>query len=226
MNSHELQRRIRAGDSEAFRDIYTLCGQRVYMRAQEAFEDADVARDIVKQVFLTLHHDIFSSDAPLDIDAHLEMLTDAEINTRRILAGHFDGGSFADNFADFAELRGGHTAPSTQPIPTDAIPAFNDPIPEFFEQAAPYRTPLERTQAYMEAEADRIAVQRRAQAEPEERLPKPQSGIFTSILIAVFLVLFIWLLLGVLMDFRILPRFDLGYRWFNETLFPLFTLAS
>ena len=35
-----------------------------------------------------------------------------------------------------------------------------------------------------------------------------------------------WALVGVLMDVRLIPAFDLGYRWFNATIFPLFSIFA
>ena len=260
MNSHELQKRIQAGDREAFRELYALCGRGVFLRAQEAFSDADITRGIVKQVFLNLHNEIFSSDVPLDIDIRLEALTDVEIRTRRILAGDFAA-------AEAMKTPSISNAPATEPVKAPSVsdvppvetvnapgasdapaaeafhavhetvvadtppnsaaadntPYAAEPIPEIFEQAEPYRTPLERAQAHMEAEPPQPRGKKRR---PQSEGGKRRGGsVLTTILIAVFLLLFLWLLTGILMDFSILPRFDLGYQWFNDHLFPLFTLT-
>lgn len=260
MNSHELQKRIQAGDREAFRELYALCGRGVFLRAQEAFPDADTTRNIVKQVFLNLHNEIFSSDAPLDIDMRLEALTDTEIRTQRILAGDFAA-------AEAAKAAAAGDAPATEafrarpaavvvdippqssaadmpphspvipdmpaqnPIPdippqrpaADIPPQVKEPLPEVFEQAEPYRTPLERTQSHMEAEPQQPRRKKRGTQPDGQR--RGRGGVATTILIVLFLLLFLWLLIGILMDFSVLPRFDLGFRWFNEHIFPLFSLT-
>ena len=232
MNSHELQKRIQAGDREAFRELYALCGRGVFLRAQEAFSDADAVRGIVKQVFLNLHHEIFSSDKLLDIDMRLEALTDIEIRTRRILAGDFAAAETINPppADDAPAVEAFHARPeatvSAAPPESaaDSAPHAAEPIPEIFEQAAPYRTPLERTQAHMAAEPPQQNRRKKRRQQPEYG-KKRRGGVLTTILLVLFLLLFVWLLLGILMDFSILPRFNLGYHWFNETIFPLFTLT-
>ncbi len=253
MNSHELQKRIQSGDREAFRELYALCGRGVFLRAREAFPDDEATRSIVKQVFLNLHHEIFSSAAPLDIDMRLEALTDTEIRTRRILAGDFAAAETvkspaADEIPAAEAFRATPAAvivdmpPESRPVvdtppqsppaadmppqsyAADIPPQAKAPIPEFFEQAEPYRTPLERAQAHMEAEPQ-PQTRRKKRGAPQPAPRRRHGGVVTTILIVLFLLLFLWLLAGILMDFSVLPRFDLGYRWFNEHIFPLFTLT-
>lgn len=43
-----------------------------------------------------------------------------------------------------------------------------------------------------------------------------------SVCVGVFSVLFIWLLLGILMEQNVLPRLNLGYEWFDRNIFNLF----
>ena len=38
----------------------------------------------------------------------------------------------------------------------------------------------------------------------------------------LLLLVLLWALVGVLMDTRLIPAIDLGYRWFNQMVFPLF----
>lgn len=217
MNSHELQRKIRGGDRDAFRALYAACGQGVYTRAQAALGDADAARDAVKQVFLNLHNEILASGQPLDIDARLVDLLDGEVRMRRVLAG------------DFTAADDARPAPPPPEAPVQSAPATEAPAPEKpprpapdpFSEAEPYRPPLERAQAYMQADAAGAR-----QKKQKERPSRTRGNAFITVLIVIFLLLFLWVLAGILMDFKILPRIDLGFRWFNEAIFPLFSLQS
>ena len=143
MNSHELQQRIRAGDRDAFRDLYALCGQGVYRRALEAFHDAATASEIVKQVFLNLHHEIQLTDLPLDIDIQLHTLTETEICTRRVLRGDYAAVDEMRDVPEVGALRTSDTKPSTFPLDNDPktisiiqeeIPEKTDNIPTLLDQ--------------------------------------------------------------------------------------------
>ncbi|MDO4572576.1 MAG: hypothetical protein Q4C13_04340 [Clostridia bacterium] len=240
MNSHELQQQIRSGDREAFRQLYAACGQGVYLRAQEALGSPDAAREVVKQVFLSLHHEIQGSDRPLDVDARLFSLTSDEIRTRRVLAGDFSDAVQPSAQAETAAPVTAAAEPAGQTrtaeaaqqpaAPAEAAAASSPgPVPppqhDPFAGAEPYRSPLERAEAYMRAdpEAAKKAL-REKRKQRREREPKQRGNAVVTALIILFLLLFVWVLAGILMDLAILPRVDLGFRWFNEHIFPLFTL--
>lgn len=208
MNSHELQQRIQNGDRDAFRTLYSACGPRVYQLAYDALGDESATRSVVKQVFLTLHREIQRSTSPLDIDARLSALTREELRTARLLSG------------DFTAVQAEEPAAAAQNV------AQPDPQPVAApEPAAPQLPPLQRAEAYMEAERKGKPGKRDKRAHaPEEERPHRSSAVIT-VLIVLFLLMFLWVLAGILMDFAIIPRFDLGYQWFNDTVFPLFSLS-
>ncbi len=56
--------------------------------------------------------------------------------------------------------------------------------------------------------------------------PKPRRGLVLLLWLVVVLLsaVLVWLLAGILMDIGLLPRCDLGYAWFNRTIFPVFRL--
>ena len=43
-------------------------------------------------------------------------------------------------------------------------------------------------------------------------------------LLILLLLILLWVLAGVLMDVQLIRAYDLGYSWFNETIYPLFSL--
>ena len=57
--------------------------------------------------------------------------------------------------------------------------------------------------------------------EPER---KKKSHLWLWIPILVLLTILIWLTIGMLMSYDVIPDFDLGYKWFNETVFDLFMI--
>lgn len=78
-------------------------------------------------------------------------------------------------------------------------------------------------------------VQRYAETEPlpeldfdldkmvqETEKAKKKSHLWLWIPILLLLFILIWLTIGMLMSYDVIPDFDLGYGWFNETLFDLF----
>lgn len=224
MNSHELQNRIKNGDSDAFRELYAVCGQGVYQHAYEALKDTAAARDAVKQVFLVLHREILQSDHPLDIDARLTALTDSETETRLVLDGVFDAAeslqaSAQPSYKASSDSAAAHV-PAAEPAapPQPPKPSDSEAVHDAFKNASPYLPPLERAEAHMQA--DGIPVQ------PEKKSDKPKEhgNVVITVLIVIFLLMFLWVLAGILMDFDVLPRLDLGFSWFNQHIFPLFNL--
>ena len=65
--------------------------------------------------------------------------------------------------------------------------------------------------------------------EPEDEELYEKEGNGKSILFGFLLFLLIicililgWAIVGILMDIGWIPYLDLGYSWFNETIYPLF----
>lgn len=58
----------------------------------------------------------------------------------------------------------------------------------------------------------------------QEEEQKKKSHLWLWIPIIMLLLVLIWLTIGMLMSYDVIPDFDLGYEWFNETLFDLFTI--
>ena len=62
---------------------------------------------------------------------------------------------------------------------------------------------------------------------PAEEAPKKSSrsgAAIAGILLVLLLIIFAWLIVGILMDLAILPFYDLGYSLFNEYVFDFFRL--
>lgn len=79
---------------------------------------------------------------------------------------------------------------------------------------------------YTEEEAEAIMQSAEARAPTEENTeqkPKRAGGTLAGIVATGALALALaWVLVGMLGTIGVLPKLELGYAWFNATLFPLF----
>lgn len=215
MITNTLQKRIHSGDREAFRAVYSEYGRGVFLAARKVLgTDAD-ARNVVKQTFLNLHRELLNAADDVDIPVRIRELTDHELLLTKIVRnkGAFEAGA-----------QSGVTSPvfandASDPEQSSARSAFDG---EDSAAAISSLPPLERTRAYMEADRTFDAEQpAKPTAEPEK---KRRRGGFFRFLLFLLLLILLWALIGVLMDIRLIPLYDLGYRWFNETIYPLFSL--
>jgi len=56
----------------------------------------------------------------------------------------------------------------------------------------------------------------------ESETKKDNNHLGLWVPIVMLLMILLWLTVGMLMSYEIIPEFNLGYEWFNETLFELF----
>lgn len=216
MITNTLQKRISSGDREAFKAVYSEYGRGVFLAAMKALGSEADARVVVKQTFLNLHRDLLNAADDVDIPVRIRELTEHELLLTKILRnkGVFDAAAQGDTLGNgytSAYRPGGASARSVYDAEDD-LPEESEPLP-----------PLERAYAYMEA--DRVFASKRPEETPERAKPKKRNG-FQKVLVMLLLLVLFWALVGVLMDVRLIPAFDLGYRWFNATVFPLFSIFA
>ena len=172
------------------------------------------ARVVVKQTFLNLHRELLDAADDMDIPVRIRELTEHELLLTKILRNK---GVFDAVNAGMRRLGSGYSSAyrvrrrfgAQYVYSAEDLPEESEPLP-----------PLERTYAYMEA--DRVFASKRPEETPESAKPKKRNG-FQKVLVMLLLLVLLWALVGVLMDVRLIPAFDLGYRWFNATIFPLFS---
>jgi len=216
MITNTLQKRISSGDREAFKAVYSEYGRGVFLSAMKALGSEADARVVVKQTFLNLHRELLDAADDMDIPVRIRELTEHELLLTKILRnkGVFDAATQGEPLSSgysSAYRTGGASARSVFDV--EDLPEESEPLP-----------PLERTYAYMEA--DRVFASKRPEETPAPAKAKKRGG-FQRVLVVLLLLVLLWALVGVLMDVRLIPAFDLGYRWFNATVFPLFsTFAS
>ena len=61
---------------------------------------------------------------------------------------------------------------------------------------------------------------------PQARPRMGAARVAAAVLVALFLLVFLWALAGILMSLGVLPAADLGYGWFDRVVFRLFGLPA
>lgn len=212
MITNDLQKRIQNGDREAFRSVYNKYGRDVYLTALHALGSEEAARGVVKQTFLVLHTELMRAADDVDLGVRIRELSENELLLLEILkngGGEQSASAVAARSKDTARARS-YVAPE---------PEAEDEVESVIPADLP---PLERTRAYMRAD--------NAPGSSPKREKKSNSSRFghglSAFLLFVFLLLLLWTLAGVLMGLGFIPKFDLGYEWFNRSVFPLFHLGA
>ncbi len=244
-----LMQRVHQGDKEAFKAIYAKYNEVVYRIAFDQVRDQQAALGIVKVVFQTVYQTL-TERGPIEGDfyAWLDALTAKELRhlaqqrpqppTQVPMAQPpvFQARPMAAVPAAPRKIQPQpaaqiHSAPQRT---SEAIPplpprqrAYPQPTaeqPQIYTPSQPRQTPVRR---YTPEEAQAIEARARARLEGLEQEEEEQvgSGALTTLGIigGIGLCLLLgWTLCGLLMRLGVLPNLDLGYAWFNETLFPLF----
>ena len=60
----------------------------------------------------------------------------------------------------------------------------------------------------------------------KKRRGNKAGNVLLAIVVLLLSLLILWIICGILMDLGVLPYTDLGYQWFNETVYPLFSLGG
>ena len=196
MISDSLQERIHLGDRDAFRALYSEYSRDVYLTAQEMLQTEAQSRAVVKQVFLRIYRELLDADGPIDTDRRIEALTNEEIRIQRIAAGN-TGSEILQQVHTPRRLDRRHAAQQ----PAAAVP----------------EPPLERAKArYRFVETPPA---------PPAREHRRGGQIAGAVLLALLCLLLLWALAGMMMSLGWIPRLDLGYSWFDQTVFCLFGLS-
>lgn len=195
MISDSLQERIHLGDRDAFRALYSEYSRDVYLTAQEMLQTEAQSRAVVKQVFLRIYRELLDADGPIDTDRRIEALTNEEIRIQRIAAGN-TGSEILQQVHTPRRLDRRHAAQQPAAVP---------------------EPPLERAKARY----------RFAETPPAPPAQEHRRGgqIAGAILLALLCLLLLWALAGMMMSLGWIPRLDLGYSWFDQTVFCLFGLS-
>lgn len=207
MISPSLQERIHRGDRDAFRALYSEYSRDVYLTAQQALQSDALARAVVRQVFLRIHRELLAASAPLDTDARIDALTNEEIRVQRIASGDTGEAILRDAPTPRRVTRYRECAHAAQPAQPEA-----DALARVRARYAPMQQPPVPPAG-----------------EPLLPQARPRMGagrVAAAVLVALFLLVFLWALAGILMSLGVLPAADLGYGWFDRVVFRLFGLSA
>lgn len=202
MITNDLQLRIHLGDREAFLAVYNEYGPGVYAAACDALHSEAAAKRAVKQTFLLLLEELLAKTDDFDIPVRIRELADRELLLTRFISGEADSISLPDE-------------KTLDPEELSARGAFSS-----WQNASFELSPLEREITRRKPTKVLFVHNRSKELEKEKK-----RGKFWRILFILVLLLLIWMLAGVLMSAGYVPKIDLGYMWFNRTVFPLFAFG-
>ena len=198
MITNDLQNRIHFGDREAFLAIYHEYGPGIYTAAKKVLSSESLAKNAVKQAFLTLYEEILSETEDFDIPVRLRELTEREISLLRLVGGDGDIqeglSALLNQPALEAELTSARGAFAEQAELLLSLPAL--------ERERSFRRP--RRGLFLKAQQHKSADSRTA--------------LGWKILLVIIDLFLLWVLAGLLMGLGYLPPVDLGYTWFGHVL--------
>ncbi len=198
MITNDLQNRIHFGDREAFLAIYHEYGPGIYTAAKKVLPSESLAKNAVKQAFLTLYEEILTETEDFDIPVRLRELTEREINLLRLVSGNGD-------------IQEGLSALMNQPVLeaelTSARGAFAEQADLLLSLPA-----LERERSFRRPRRGLfLKAQKRKSADT-------RTALGWKILLVIIDLFLLWVLAGLLMGLGYLPPVDLGYTWFGRVL--------
>lgn len=226
MQLEELVRRIRRGDKAAVKDLVSIYGNAVYLRAYERTRDKGLAREAARQVFGQ-----FVSIVQQRPDEDGWSFWFGDLIERNISAYAQIGdnmGCIEDELEQ--ELYGEETVTPAAQRPQQQVSAPPRPdSPRIYDSREDRAAEAEANALRREAHRDKAA--RSSGRSSRDELfdeafiheKKRRSGhAFTVILLVIVCILLLWVVGGVAMTMKWIPYYDLGYAWFNTHIFMLF----
>lgn len=111
-------------------------------------------------------------------------------------------------------------------IETMAIEMAEEAVEEKTEEeAAPAAAPVEAAvPPEPEKPGETTAAKEYVPPYKAPEIKEKKTNPLLVLLLLVLLFVIVWLGTGALMSFDIIPKYDLGYEWFNANVYPIFTL--
>ena len=240
MQLSELVRRIRRGEKDAVKELVAAYGSAVYQRAFERTADKELAREAARQTFGQFVAIV--QQQPEDDGWNLwfgdliekNISTYAQISTdMRTIEKELDQGIVDTAFCPPA-------APVQIPV-ADEPESFiwrTEPDPEPPRKAEQDKAPLRAPEKSKANERGRKQDTRARKQEErvhkdsvrdeifDDQYQKKDRGsarhAFSIVMLILVSLLLLWVVAGVAMTLQWVPFYDLGYTWFNQTVFKLF----
>lgn len=205
MITNDLQNRIHFGDRDAFLAVYHEYGPGALAAAKRALNSDTLAKNAVKQAFLSLYEEILTQAEDFDIPVRIRELIQREIVLLELVDGKaLDPDSIPATITQVA----GEDEPD--PDVYSARGAFSDDV-----DSLPSLPSLERKRAYKSAR------KRLFSRTPGKSTAYAQPKLFWKILLILVDLFLLWVLAGMLMGLGYLPVLDLGYSWFSKMLLDM-----
>jgi len=201
MITNALQKRIHSGDRDAFLEVYHAYGREVYGAVFNALHSHTMAKQVVKQAFLSLFEEMLTATDDIDIPGSVRRLADREVAMQLLLLGE--------------GLDAPQETPTDEELPSARV-AFS--AKEGFATDLP---PLIRDTSFRRPE-QALYVKKHKPATDE----RPKQSAVAKVFVLILILALFWMLAGVLMKLGYLPAVDLGYGWFNRTVYPFFTAVA
>ena len=201
MDAQEILSRIKQQDKETFRRLVTEYGKGLYLKLYAASGDADAARQATKAAFTELYLALNSQQSPDVIESLLYSI--GERKQREILQEQTMKLT-SEYLARVVEMP---AKPVIKELKTETI----NPIqPVTAEEPVCDEEPAIKTAGDIP-----VVVQTEEHA---------QKGVgFWQVVFALLVIAGLWVAVGALMGDGYLPKYDLGYRWFNMNIANWFT---
>jgi hypothetical protein len=221
MQLEELVSRIRHGDKSAIKELVATYGNAVYQRAFERTQDKELAREAARQTFgqfVTIvqqqqEEDGWSLWFGDLIERNISAYSQIGVDMRYI-----------ENELE-NELYQQPAAFSQQSAYSEA-PAYSQPPQK--SAAAPSAAkqppaPLAEPARDKNARSNNRSIREEVFADSGSTKGRKRSGQgFTVFVLILICLLLVWVVAGVAMTMKWIPYYDLGYSWFNASVFRLF----
>ena len=193
----------------AFESVFKRYGKSVYKRVLDRTNNRGVAQEVVKEVFSDLYARMKKApDADMTV-LLIEAITDA--HSMQVIRANNDISSVGAHIVREVKSE----------CPTKETCRLN--------QTKTVKNPEtggicddERTSCTAQAAPSAVCG-----IDLEEEMPKKKKhGFLTALaitLLSVIILCGVWVILGLLVSMNVLPHFDLGFEWFNQNVFRLFS---
>lgn len=221
MGLEELVRRIRFGDKTAVKDLISIYGNAVYLRALERTQDKELAREAARQTFGQ-----FVAVVQQQPEEDGWSLWFGDLIERNISA-------FAQIDPDMSLIENELERELYGEQDVLPEPQYSQPSARIAQQPQPQpqRQPSGRVVPAPAAEQRDKASRSSGRSVRDEvfdeayrphKKKKRGGGTLSVILLILVCLILLWVVGGVAMTMKWIPEYDLGYTWFNLNVFKLF----
>jgi hypothetical protein len=218
MGLEELVRRIRMGDKAAVKDLISIYGNAVYLRAFERTQDKELAREAARQTFGQFVAVVQQQPDEDGWSLWFGDLIERNISAYAQIAP--DMGLIEDELE--RELYG-EPEESPESVSYQQPSARLAPPPQQQRQSGG-RAVAAPEPAEKSSRSSGRSIRDEVFSEPyrPRKKKKRGGGTLSIILLILVCLILLWVVGGVAMTMKWIPEYDLGYTWFNLNVFKLF----